>query len=108
MSAGRPAWCTTTTARAAGVSTASIVAADSAWVSRSTSANTGLAPTVTIADAEAMNVRGVTTTSSPGPMPSPFRASSSATVPLASATACAHPVHAANSSSNRRVSSPVQ
>ena len=50
----------------------------------------GLASVVTDEMAElalAMKVRGVTTTSSSGPMPSAFRATSSASVPLASATA---------------------
>ena len=108
MSAGRPARWTTTTARVAGVSTASIVAAERFWVSRSTSANTGVAPAVTTEETEAMNDRGVTTTSSPAPMPSARNATSSASVPLASATACSHSAQAANSRSNSRVSPPVQ
>ena len=47
----------------------------------------GVAPAVTTQDADARNVRGVTTTSSPWPTPIAFSATSSARVPFASATA---------------------
>ena len=55
-----------------------------------------------------MKVRGVTTTSSPGPMPRPLRARSKASVPLDSAMAWRVPHQAANSRSNSRHSLPVQ
>ncbi len=44
-SAGKPTWCTTITARVAGVSAASTVSTVTFWVQASTSANTGRAPT---------------------------------------------------------------
>ena len=49
--------------------------------------------------AEAMKVRLVVITSSPGPIPRAYRASSNATVPFAKAIALVHPVKAANSCS---------
>ena len=58
--------------------------------------------------AEAMNVRGVTMTSSPGPIPAALSAKSSASVPLASAMPCGAPQYSANSASNARTSVPVQ
>jgi hypothetical protein len=67
------------------VSTAAIVSAVMLPLSRSTSANTGVAPTSRTQDALATNVRGVTTTSSPGPMPHARSTISSASDPLASA-----------------------
>lgn len=45
-----------------------MVAAVMLPLSRSTSAKTGVAPAFTTHDTLAMNVRGVSTTSSPGPM----------------------------------------
>ena len=108
MSAGQPARCTTITARVRGLSTAAMVSAVRLPLSGSTSANTGVAPALTTQDTLARKVRGVTTTSSPGPMPRALSATSSASVPLASATACAVPAQAANSFSNSRHSVPVQ
>ncbi len=63
--------CTTMTALVFGVSTAEMVSAVMFCVLRSTSANTGRAPAVTAVDAEAMKVRGLTTTSSPARFPAP-------------------------------------
>jgi hypothetical protein len=85
-----------------------MVRAERLPLSGSTSAKTGVAPALTTQDTLAMNVRGVTMTSSPGPIPMALSTTSSASVPLASATACAAPVQAANSCSNARHSSPVQ
>ncbi|MOA36592.1 hypothetical protein D3C78_1581240 [compost metagenome] len=59
-------------------------------------------------DTEARKVRGVTTTSSPAPMPSALRATSRATVPFSRAMAYSAPAHSANSFSNWWHSSPVQ
>jgi hypothetical protein len=78
------------------------------WLSGSTSANMGTAPRRMNALAEAMNVRGVTTTSSPSPIPRARNALSSATVPFAMATAYPAPTYEANSFSKIRPSSPVQ
>ncbi|MNY51967.1 hypothetical protein D3C86_1876040 [compost metagenome] len=108
MSHGQPARCTQITARVRGVSTARMVSTVMFCESRSTSANTGTAPTLTMLETEARKVRGVTTTSSPAPMPSACRATSSATVPLARAMAYSVPAQAANSFSNSRHSCPVQ
>ncbi len=96
-------------ARVRGVSTRSIVSAVRLPLSRSTSAKTGLAPSRIAQLADAMNVRGVTTTSSPGPMRHMRRASSSATVPFMSAIARFTPRCAAYSRSNSRpsVAGPV-
>ena len=91
-----------------GVSTASIVRREIFCESSSTSAKTGLAPAVTIELADARNVREVTITSSPVPMPRAFKAKSSATVPFATATAYWVCENAANSFSNSRHSCPVQ
>ena len=91
-----------------GDSTRAIVSAVMFWLLRSTSANTGVAPAVTMVEADARNVRGVVTTSSPGPMPSAFSARSSATVPFISAIAWRLPVQSANFFSNWRPRSPVQ
>ena len=85
-----------------GVMTASIVRREIFCESSSTSAKIGLAPAVTIELADAKNVREVTTTSSPAPIPKALRAKSSATVPLATATACLVPANCANSFSNSR------
>ena len=74
-----------------GVIFGSIVSAEMFCESRSTSANTGVQPRTTAQLAEAMNERGLTITSSPGPTPSAIRASSRATVPLARAIACFTP-----------------
>ena len=58
--------------------------------------------------AVATNVREGTMTSSPAAIPRAWRATSKATLPLASATAWEVPTYAANSSSNLRPSGPVQ
>ena len=85
------------TARVRGLRTARIVFAVMVCESWSTSATTGIAPRIKTQLADAMKVRLGTITSSPGPMPSTCKASSNATVPLPSATACLQPVNAANS-----------
>ena len=108
MSQGMPPRWTQMTALVRSVITARMVSAVMFWLSGSTSANTGTAPAVTIEDAEARKVRGVVMTSSPGPMPSAFSATSRATVPLASATAWVVPAHSAKRFSNVRPRSPVQ
>ena len=87
MAHGQPARWTAMMARVRGVITAAIAAAVMFWLSASTSAKTGRAPQVTTAPADAKKLRGVTMTSSPGPMPRARKASSSASVPLASAMA---------------------
>ena len=56
-------------------------------MSGSMSANTGSAPTFTIAPAVAKKLNGVVRTRSPGPTPAAFSASISASVPLATPTA---------------------
>ena len=108
MSAGHPARWTTMTARVRGVRTAAIDFAVMAWLSGSTSAKTGTPPAIGTQDAEATKLRGVTTTSSPGCRPMACRATSSATVPLASAIACRRPSSAAYACSNSRTLLPVQ
>ena len=70
------------------------------------SAKTGRAPTFVIASAVAMNVWAVVITSSPGPMPSARRESSSAAVPELTPTAPAAPTCWAQAASNARTSSP--
>jgi hypothetical protein len=59
------------TARVRGDSAAEMVSAERPWVSGSTSAKTGTAPTSGTLLADAMKLRGVTITSSPGPTPRP-------------------------------------
>src|SRR5690554_749422 len=108
MSQGQPARCTHTMARVRGVITWRTVSGVMFWDSGQTSANTGTAPAVTILEADARKVRGVTTTSSPAPIPSAFNAKSSATVPLARAVAYSESANTANSRSNSRQSWPVQ
>ena len=103
-----PAKWTTMMALVLGVNAASIVAAEMFWLFKSTSAKTGLAPAVTMAEAEARKVREVTITSSPAPIFIAFRATSKAKVPLPSAMAYSVPAHWANSFSNSRHSVPVQ
>lgn len=87
MSQGQPARCTTTTPLVLGVSLALMVSAVMFWLSRSTSAKMATPPAIGTVEAEAMKLRGVTMTSSPGSNPSAKSARSSATVPLARATA---------------------
>ena len=84
----QPAKCTQIIALVFGVMTASILRREIFCESSSTSAKIGLAPAVTIELADAKKVREVTITSSPAPIPKALRAKSSATVPLATATAC--------------------
>ena len=108
ISAGIPARWTTMMALVFGVSAALMVSALMFWLFKSTSANTGFAPAVTMQDAEAKKVREVTITSSPWPMPIALRATSKANVPLERATAYCVPAKAANSFSNSRHSVPVQ
>ncbi len=91
-----------------GDSTARTVSGVMFWLSGSTSAKTGRAPHMTTVLADAMKLRGVTTTSSPGPMPRTCRARSSATVPFARAIPKRDPQARANSCSNARPSGPVQ
>ena len=107
MSAGQPARCTGTMARVRWVSTFAIVAAVTLPLSASTSAKTGLAPSSMAQKAEATNERGVTTTSSPGPMPKARSASSSASEPLASAMPWPPPKRLVHAASKATTSGPV-
>ncbi len=84
---GQPAKCTQITALVRGDKTLAIVCAEILPESDSTSENTGTTPAFTTHEIDAINVRGITTTSSPGPTPRALRATSKAKVPLASATA---------------------
>src|SRR5262245_20445760 len=70
------------------------------------STSTGLAPQWMTAAAVATNVSAGTRTSSPGPMPSPFRVRKSAAVPLQTATASVVPVKLANAFSKASVRGP--
>jgi hypothetical protein len=79
-------------ARVRGVIAASIRAASMFAVSSSTSTSTGFAPRSTIISAVAMKVNGVVMTSSPGSIPSPISAISSASVPDATLTQWRDPV----------------
>src|SRR4030095_6356421 len=72
----------------------------------SISARTGGAPTRTIASQAAPKGNGTVRTASPGPMASACRATSSASVPLATPTTCSTPRKSANSCSKPRTSSP--
>jgi hypothetical protein len=85
-------------------------AAATAWGSAlrlaSTSANTGRAPTRTIAPTVAKNDSGVVTISSPGPQPSAIAIASSASVPELVPTARATPVAAASARSKPSTSAP--
>ena len=69
------------------VKTALIVADEMLPLFISTSAKTGVAPALITQDTDAIKVRGVTTTSSPGSTPRPCKARSSAKVPLDKAIA---------------------
>jgi hypothetical protein len=64
------------------------------------SANTGRPPASTTAEAEAMNEKAGTTTSSPGRRPHARSRSTSASVPLFTPTTCFAPVYAASASSH--------
>jgi len=64
-----------------GVIAASIFLGSNSPLTRSTSANTGTAPTLRIQDVEAPQVHGVVITSSPSPISSPIRAHISAACP---------------------------
>ena len=72
----------------------------------SMSQNAGRAPVRAIVPAVAKKVNGDVITSSPAPMPSAMRASSSASVPEDTPTACAAPQYSAISVSNARTFSP--
>lgn len=85
ISQGHPAKCTAMMALVRGVSTARTVSTVMFWLLAQTSAKTGVAPAVTMLEAEAKNVREVTMTSSPAPMFKPFKMTSSARVPFATA-----------------------
>ena len=108
MSQGQPAIWTGMTARVLSVMADAMVAGERLPLSISTSAKTGVAPEFTTEETEAMKLRGVTIISSPGPMPIPCKARSSASVPLDSAIAWLVPAHFANSRSKIRHSCPVQ
>src|SRR6266850_4136724 len=71
------------------------------------STSTGFAPQWITAAAVATNVIDGQRTSSPGPMPSAFRARNSAAVPLQTATASAVPQRIANALSNACVRGPA-
>ena len=87
MSHGQPARWTQRMARVRSLKVGAMVAALMFCETGSTSAKTGRAPRMATQLADAMKLRGVTTTSSPVPMPSACSAASSATVPFAIATA---------------------
>src|SRR5437870_2355489 len=76
-------------------------------VAGSTSTNTGVAPTPTMAPTVAKKVCETVITSSPGPTPIAFSASSSAVVPLETATQSDASQAAANSASKAIVSGPL-
>ncbi len=100
MSAGRPNKCTGRIAFVFGV-----IAAAISWelmlnVFSSISTNTGVAPTIRIAFAVAMKLKGVVITSSPGARPWASRTVCKAVVPLEVAIACWTPMNFANSCSN--------
>ena len=67
------------------------------------STKTGFAPARTIELAEAIIVQSGTITSSPGPIPSAFKAMNKLTVPLATTETCLLPVNSARRLSNSRV-----
>jgi len=69
-------------------------------------ANTGRAPAITIAFAEAMHDSGVVTTSSPARTPRATSATCSAAVPVLVATAAAVPQSRANPASSSRTRAP--
>ena len=95
MSTGRPKRWTGITRGCVGVSAASTISAVISAVSGSTSTRTGVAPTALTASAVAMKELVGTMTSSPGPMPSARSASSSASVPEETPTACSVPQYSA-------------
>src|ERR1700690_2218169 len=74
--------------------------------SRSQSTRTGRAPILATAPAEATNELAGTTTSSPASTPTARSASSRASVPLATPTACADLQYEAQDSSNRATWGP--
>jgi hypothetical protein len=86
MGAAWPYRCTGMMARVRGVRADSTLAGSSSSASSSTSAKTIFAPARRTASAVAMKVFAGTTTSSPCPIPSARRATSSASVPLAAPT----------------------
>ena len=100
ISHGQPAKCTQMTALVLSVMTAAILSAVIFPVASSTSAKTGVAPTLTTHEMLAMKVRGVTTTSSPAPIPSAIKATSNARVPLPNAMAYSLSAQSANSFSS--------
>ena len=106
MSAGCPYRCTGMIAAVRGVIAASVAAGSIVRRSGSMSANTGLAPVITMASALKAADNGAVMTSSPGPMPSARSVSASASVPVPTPTACGDPDEAANSASNASSSGP--
>ena len=93
-------------ARVRGVIAASMAAGSSVSRAGSMSANTGVAPAITIARALKAAESGAVITSSPAPMPSARSVSASASVPVPTPTANRAPDAAANSSSNADTSGP--
>src|SRR3546814_13818264 len=84
MLQGHPARRTQITAFVRGVSIARTESGSIFWLTRSTSAKTGVAPAATTQLADAKKLRAGTITSSTGPTPSARSANSRANVPLAS------------------------
>src|SRR3546814_18135379 len=84
MLQGHPARRTQITAFVRGVSIARTESGSIFWLTRSTSAKTGVAPAATTQLADAKKLRAGTITSSPGPTPSARSAHSRPSVPLAS------------------------
>ena len=83
--------CTATTARVRGPIASATVSAVIRWVCGSTSTSFGVAPARLTASAEAMKEFVGTITSSPAPMPSARSASTIASVPDDTPTACGLP-----------------
>ena len=77
-------------------------------VSRSMSANTGVAPRYTMGAALATHVASGTMTSSPGPMPSASIARCNADVPVRHRRRVLHFEYSANSVSNRPTDCPAE
>src|SRR5690348_622259 len=94
-------------ARVRGVTAERTAAGSRLSVSGSTSTSTGRAPTCSITFTEAVKVRGVVITSSPGPTPSVASAVWRPAVHELSASAAGVPRYVANSVSKRLVFGPV-
>ena len=106
ISAGWPKMCTGRMALVFEVIFLRMLAGSRQKLSGRMSANTGVAPTISMVSAEAKNVNGVVMTSSPGPMPSARSDKYNESVPLATPMACFTPTYPANSFSNACMCGP--